>query len=172
MYCEECKVRPATVHLTQIINGQTMQTHLCEQCAAKKGAAMFNLNIEPGFSIPNLLGTLFGNVYNMQGVAAPTAANTVCSNCGMNFERIRQTGKLGCSECYSAFERELEPTLRRVHGNSQHIGKIPKRGGGKVMLKKKIEELKSRLQKAVAREEYEKAAEIRDEIKRLERDME
>lgn len=172
MYCEECKVRPATVHLTQIINGQATQKHLCEQCAAKKGAAMFNLNIEPGFSIPNLLGSFFGNFPNMQDVSAPMAANTTCPNCGMNFERIRQMGKLGCSECYATFERELEPTLRRVHGNSQHIGKIPKRGGSKVMLKKKIEELKSRLQKAVAREEYEKAAEIRDEIKKLEKDME
>lgn len=170
MYCEECKVRPATVHLTQIINGQTMQTHLCEQCAAKKGAAIFN--IDTGFSIPNLLGTLFSNVYNMQGISSPALTTASCSNCGMDFEKIRQTGKLGCSECYSAFEKELEPTLRRVHGNSQHIGKIPRRGGGKVMLKKKIEELKGRLQRAVAREEYEKAAQIRDEIKKLEKEME
>ncbi|MBO8158005.1 UvrB/UvrC motif-containing protein [Thermosyntropha sp.] len=171
MYCDECKIRPATVHLTQIINGQMIQMHLCEQCAAKKGASVFN-SADTGFSIPNLLGTLFSNVYNVQGISSPAVSSVSCPNCGMDFERIRQTGKLGCSECYFTFERELEPTLRRVHGNSQHIGKVPRRGGGKVMLKKKIEELKNRLQRAVAREEYEKAAEIRDEIKRLEKEME
>ena len=68
-----------------------------------------------------------------------------------------------------AFEQELEPSLRRIHGNRQHVGKIPLRGGEKVLWRRQIEGLKQRLQEAVAREEYEEAAEIRDQIKNLEK---
>lgn len=164
MYCEECKQKPAAVHLTQVFNGNIMQSHLCEECAAKKGGFMF----DPGnkFSIPNLLSSIFGAGCS----AAPTPPTELdgCPNCGMTFDDIRQTGKLGCSECYKVFEQELEPTLRRIHGNSQHIGKIPSRGGEKVLLRKQMDNLKTQLQEAVNREEYEKAAGIRDNIKDME----
>lgn len=169
MYCEECKQRPAAVHFTQILNGQKKETHLCEKCAAQKGAVMFNLEGQLG--IPNLLGSFFGSHYNMQGMNANTA-QAVCPNCGMKFIDIRQTGKLGCADCYNAFDRDLEPILRRIHGNNQHIGKIPAREGESVLLKKKIEELKNQLHQAVVSEEYEKAAEIRDAIKELEKQNE
>jgi protein arginine kinase activator len=86
----------------------------------------------------------------------------------MTFNDIRQTGKLGCSNCYQVFAQEMEPTLRRIHGNSQHIGKIPSRGGEKVLMRKQLDSLKTQLQEAVNHEEYEKAAEIRDGIKSLE----
>lgn len=166
MYCDECKKKPATVHLTQMFNGQTTEAHYCEECAAKKGAVIFNMG--SSFSIPNMLASFFG--YNMEGLPAPSAART-CDNCGMNFNDIRQSGKLGCSECYAAFDEQLEPTLRGMHGNSQHIGKVPARGGEKVILKKKVEDMKGRLQQAVAEEDYEKAAQIRDAIKELEKKL-
>lgn len=168
MYCEECKQRPATVHLTQMYNGKKVETHLCETCAAQKGAFMFD--VASNFSIPNLLGSLFGSNFNIPDVKAPLQVG-ICPNCGMNLSDIRNTGRLGCSECYTAFEKELEPTLRRVHGNSQHVGKVPARGGEKVMVKKKIENLKQQLQQAVAAEDYEKAAEIRDTIKDIEKKL-
>ena len=166
MYCEECKQRPATVHLAQMYNGKKVETHLCEVCAAQKGAYMFD--VASNFSIPNLLGSLFGSYNNLHDVKTQIQVGT-CPNCGMNLSDISNTGRLGCSQCYTAFERELEPTLRRVHGNSQHIGKVPARGGEKVMVKKEIDALKYQLQKAIAAEEYEKAAEIRDEIKKNEK---
>ncbi len=169
MYCDECKAKPATVHFTQNIQGKKSETHLCEECAAQKGALLFD--IDNNFSIPNLLGSFLGNNYNMPGIK-PVNSRLSCPNCQMNFSDIRHTGKLGCSECYQAFEQELEPTLRRIHGNSEHIGRIPVRGGEKVLLKKKIDELKHKLQKAVGNEEYEKAAEIRDAIKKMEKDLE
>lgn len=164
MFCEDCKQKPAAVHLTQVFNGNIMQSHLCEECAAKKGGFIF----DPGskFSIPNLLSSIFGSSCSVD--PAPVSQMTTCPNCGMSFYRIRETGKLGCSECYKVYEQELEPTLRRIHGNSQHIGKIPSRGGEKVLLRKEVENLKSKLQEAVSLEEYEKAAEIRDSIKELE----
>lgn len=164
MYCEECKEKPATVHLTQMFNGKKVEIHLCEECAAQKGFQMF----DPGnkLSIPQLLGSFLGSS-TMQEMKAPPEPNT-CPNCGMRFLDIRQTGKLGCSECYTVFERNMEPILRRIHGNSRHIGRIPVRGGEKVLINRQIRKLKSRLQEAVANEEYEKAAEIRDSIKEIE----
>jgi protein arginine kinase activator len=89
----------------------------------------------------------------------------------MVFSDIKQTGKLGCSQCYKAFDTELEPTLRRIHGNSRHVGKIPLRGGQKAFLKKELDQLKSKLQQSVKEEKYEQAAEIRDQIKLLEKQI-
>lgn len=166
MYCEECKLRPATVHLAQMFNGQKIETHLCEQCASQKGAIIFGADNQ--LSISNLLGSFLGGNYSIQEARSP-AQNNSCPNCGIKFFDIRQTGKLGCAQCYMAFEQELEPSLRRIHGNRQHIGKIPLRGGEKVLWRRQIEGLKQRLQEAVAREEYEEAAEIRDQIKNLEK---
>lgn len=168
MYCEECKQRPATVHFTQMYNGKKVEVHLCEACAAQKGAFMFD--VANNFSIPNLLGSLFGSNFNLPDIKTQLPVRT-CPNCGMSLNDIRNTGRLGCSECYAAFEKELEPTLRRVHGNSEHVGKVPARGGKKVMEKKKIETLKQQLQQAVVAEDYEKAAEIRDTIKEIEKKL-
>jgi len=168
MYCEECKQKPATVHLTQMFNGKKIEVHLCEECAAKKGGILFEVDNQ--FSISNLLSSFFGNNYSIQEIT-PDSNISRCSNCGMSFQDISQTGKLGCAECYTVFEKELEPTLRRIHGNSKHIGKIPARGGEKVLIKNKIENLKSQLQKAIASEQYEKAAEIRDSIKDMEKKL-
>lgn len=168
MYCEECKKRPATVHFTSIVNGVKVENYLCEQCASKKSGFVIELNNK--FSIPTLLGSLFGNTYDVQDLNAQSTK--VCPNCGMNFESVCQTGRLGCSECYQVFEQELEPILRRIHGNSQHTGKIPARGGERTMTRKKIDAMKAALQKAVANEEYEKAAEIRDSIKSIEKNLE
>ncbi len=164
MYCEDCKQKPAAVHLTQVFNGNIMQSHLCEECAAKKSGFIFDSGNK--FSIPNLLSSIFGTSCSVD--PAPVSQPATCPNCGMSFYSIRETGKLGCSECYKVYEQELKPTLRRIHGNSQHIGKIPSRGGEKVFLRKEMENLKSKLQEAVSLEEYEKAAEIRDSIKDLE----
>ena len=166
MYCDECKQKPASVHLTQMFNGQKMESHLCETCAAQKGALMFDLGNSLG--IPHLLGSILGNSYDKHFANnSPT-----CPGCGMSFANIKHTGKLGCSECYTTFEHELEPTLRRINGNSQHVGKIPSRGGKQVLLKKRIEELKAQLQQFVSSEQYEEAVAIRDTIKELEKQVE
>ncbi len=168
MLCDDCKEKPATVHLIQVFNGQKQESHLCEECASQKSGLM--LDQGSNFSIPNLLGGMFGSIYNMQGMQ-PLANTAKCPNCGMSFQDIRQVGKLGCSECFKLYEQELEASLRRIHGNSRHIGKIPVRGGHKVLLNKQIEELKNQLQEAVRQEEYEKAAQIRDELKEMERKL-
>lgn len=167
MLCDECKQKTATVHLTQFYNGKKIETHLCDTCAAQKGAMI----MDGQFSIPNLLGSFLGHHFGIQHTAS-SAGTVTCPHCGFTFNDITHTGKLGCAECYREFDEALEPTLRRIHGNSQHIGKVPARSGEKVRLKKQIEALKAKLQEAVAAEKYEEAAEIRDSIKELEKQLE
>ncbi|MGE5370531.1 MAG: UvrB/UvrC motif-containing protein [Solirubrobacterales bacterium] len=170
MYCQECKSRPAAVHLTQVHDGIQSEYHLCTDCAAKKGIAFFNM--EDAFSIPKFLGSFFG-IGSGQG--APEASLTEeirCPNCGMAFDQIGQQGRFGCSDCYTAFQEQIDPILRRIHGNSQHTGKIPQHGGGKYRGRRQIEDLKQQLQAAVVEEQYEKAAELRDSIKLLEKELE
>jgi protein arginine kinase activator len=166
MLCDLCKEKPAAVHLIQVFDGQKIENHLCESCAAQKGGLMYNLSQK--FSLPNLLGGMFGSGYSMQEVQNK-GSQVQCPNCRLTFQDIKQSGKLGCSQCYQVYAKELESSLRRIHGNSQHLGKIPRRGGEKVFLNRQLEELKSRLQEAVRQEEYEKAADIRDELKEMEK---
>lgn len=166
MLCEECQSKSAVVHLIQVFNGQKTESHLCEDCASQKTGLL--LDSAFNISIPNLLGGIFGSTYSFQEVPAPDRPSQ-CPNCGMSFQDIRRLGKLGCSECYQVYAQEMEALLRRIHGNSQHLGKIPVRGGEKVLIHRQIEALKTRLQEAVKEEQYEKAAEIRDSLKGLER---
>jgi protein arginine kinase activator len=169
MYCDECKQKLASVHLTQMFQGQKIEMHLCETCAAKKGALLI-FDQDNNFTIPQLLGSFLGNPYDFQEFQ-PVNNQTVCPNCGMSITNIIQTGKIGCSECYSTFDRELEPTFRRISGNTEHVGKIPNRSGENILLQRKIDELKNRLQQAVSNEQYEQAVEIRDAIKTFEKDL-
>ncbi|MGE5398704.1 MAG: UvrB/UvrC motif-containing protein [Chitinophagales bacterium] len=169
MFCEECKERPAEVHIGQMVNGKKVELHLCGHCAAKKGFSFFSLG--DALSLPKLLGSLFGIGYSPVDPNQQAEMNGRCPNCGTTFSNIGQQGRLGCRECYSTFQNHLEPILRRIHGNSMHIGKIPNRGAGRVKLKRQIEELKEKLQAAVAREEYEVAAQLRDSVKKLEKEL-
>jgi len=164
MLCDHCKEKPASVHLIQVYDGQKIENHLCDSCAAQKGGLMYNLSQK--FSLPNLLGGMFGSAYSIQ--VPSEDARVQCSNCGLTFQDIKQSGKLGCSECYRVYDKQLESSLRRIHGNTQHLGKIPRRGGEKLLLKRRIDQLNDLLQEAVQQENYEKAAEIRDEIKEIE----
>lgn len=169
MYCDECKTKPAGVHITQLFNGKQVELHLCQECAAKKGVAMFNL--ADAMSLPKILGSFFGVGPNVCGPAVYTP-EAMCSNCGTSFDGIGQQGRLGCSHCYDMYQDQMEPILRRIHGNSQHTGKIPQRSAGKIKVKRQIDLLKGDLQNAVAMEQYESAAELRDSIKKLERELE
>jgi len=168
MLCDKCKQRPAKVHMTQIINGDKTETNLCEVCAQEEN------NMGFGFQPKWMLQNIFADLFNqpLEGNQALKINKQVkpveCDGCGFTDIQFSRVGKLGCPKCYEVFENKLDPVLRRVHGNPQHTGKIPKRTGGALGIRKEIEELKRRLQEAVSREEYEIAAEIRDKIRSLE----
>lgn len=153
MLCESCKKREARVHYTGVINGVVEEHHLCEICAA---------------GIQDHIGGKFPLHKLFEGLAI----NTRCPECGLSYEKFKATGKLGCSKCYEAFGDELKGVIKGIHGHTQHRGKMPKRGFPRLKLKKDIEELTRQLEQAIAAEEYEKAAVIRDEIKRVKEQLE
>ncbi|WNS75579.1 UvrB/UvrC motif-containing protein [Bacillus sp. DTU_2020_1000418_1_SI_GHA_SEK_038] len=171
MICQECNQRPATLHFTKIVNGEKAEYHLCEKCAQEKGD-MFMLSGAPGFSIHNLLAGLLNMDTTFQKTKEdPFKPEEIlqCEQCSMTFQQFIKVGRFGCANCYQAFGDQLEPILRRLHsGNSVHNGKIPARIGGSIHLRKSIIELKQSLKDSISKEEFERAAQIRDEIRLLE----
>ena len=168
MECQECHIRPATLHFTKIINGKKMEVHLCEKCAKEKGEVMAGSN---AFSIHNLLSG-FLNFEQLSGQRGDDnfPGDIQCPKCGLTYNEFAKVGKFGCAECYDAFSERLDPVLRKVHaGNTAHTGKIPKRTGKTISIKKKIQSLKEELQRLIEKEEFEKAAIIRDNIRALEK---
>jgi protein arginine kinase activator len=95
-----------------------------------------------------------------------------CPHCGMNYPEFRTRGRLGCPEDYRVFQKGLEPLLEKIHGSTQHIGKIPSNAGKEVARQKTLRKLRHDLDKAVKLEAYEDAASIRDEIRKLEEESE
>jgi len=165
MLCDKCKQRPATVHFTKIINNQKYEQHLCEECSREM--TNFGLVVDPGFSLNKFLANLLNYDSALSGMES--ANKDCCDNCGLTYYQFTQGGKLGCSECYSVFRERLNPLLRRVHGTGLHKGKVPERTGGKLKILKQIEALKNEMSILVVKEEFEKAAEVRDKIKELEK---
>jgi len=164
MFCQECQKRPATVHLTRIANNVKTELHLCSECARDHQELALSMNFEPSFSIHKFLaGLLDGSPFPMETTASPQ-----CPRCGLNFARFGEIGRFGCSECYRTFNDRLDPLIRRVQGNTQHTGKIPRRAGGKLTVEREIDQLKAQLRQAVKEEAYERAAELRDKIRALE----
>ena len=164
MLCDECRKRPATVHITKIENGKKTDFHLCEQCAVSKSP----LAINTSFSINDLLTGILNNAASLP-IKVDFLEDLKCSVCGLNYNHFRETGRFGCSNCYKSFGERLNPLFRRLHGNISHTGKIPVRAGGNMRTVREIEKLKIELSSVIKNEEYEKAAEIRDKIKELER---
>jgi protein arginine kinase activator len=157
MLCDDCGKEIAKVHYKEIKDDKTIEYNLCEKCAVEKG-----LHLSPKkhvFSISNILA----------GMAEEVGSATVkCQGCGLTYAEFRETGRLGCSDCYSAFKEQLRPLLRRIHGSNVHIGKSPRSSEGMLEKIREIEDLKVALRLAVEKEDFEKAAEIRDRIKQLE----
>ncbi len=169
MVCQECQKRPATVHYTKIINGQKSEMHLCEHCASSVSDFVFPLGLDNTFSLNQILAGLM----EMDPVGDKTIRQvkpSQCPNCGLTYGQFRQSGRLGCGECYQAFSTQMVPLLKRIHGSSEHTGKIPERSGSAAQSLRRLEQLRSDLNRAVAREEFEHAAQLRDQIRKLELD--
>ena len=116
MVCESCGDHEAVIHLTEIKNNQMSMTHLCEKCAAAKGVEA--AEGPPKFPLTDFLAQM-GDVSEP---SPPTEAT--CEFCGLTFAQFRETGRLGCPHCYASFEDHLRGLLRRIHGGTQHVGKV------------------------------------------------
>lgn len=161
MLCDICGKNQATVHLTEIIDNQMTELHLCEDCARDKSQQM-----EQQFGLSDLLAGLaeFG-----KPAKEAEAVSVKCPKCGLAYSDFKKLGRLGCGDCYITFKKSLGPLLKRIHGSSQHIGKSPQKVPR--VLKKKIDlqELRNRMQRLIEQEAFEEAAKVRDQIKELER---
>ena len=160
MLCDICHKNGATVHLTEIIDNQITELHLCEECARQKGAQM-----EQHFGLADLLAGLadLGQQFEVMG-----QAGAKCPNCGLTYQDFRRIGRLGCSECYQTFKDSLTVLLKRIHGSTRHLGRTPVKTAAAAQKLSQTDLLRAKLQKAIEAEEFEDAARLRDEIKALE----
>jgi len=161
MFCERCQKNKAALYYKQTINGKTVSWHLCADCA--------NENAHPADAFLNPL-TSFGlltSVFPPQNSALNIKS---CPACGTVFGAIMDSGKAGCGECYTVFRDELLPSISSIHGAKTHTGRVPPDFLVTVSKKRKIEELQAALKRCVAEENYETAAQIRDEIRSLDRE--
>ena len=164
--CQSCGVRPATLHYTQVVNGERTELHICDACAGERGDLGFADFSAAGFNIHSILAGLMHSEAAPQGVKPRHEIR--CPVCGSDYRRFAEGGRLGCGECYSTFAAQLTPLLKRIHGNCSHQGKIPSRGAQTIKARRQIEELRRELRKAVEQERYEAAAEMRDRLRQLE----
>ena len=167
MKCQNCNQNEATAYLRSTVNGKTTELHLCAECAKKLGVD--SVESLGAFSPMDIFGSLFSGVTPLIGKAASLKR---CPDCGSSFEEIASTGKAGCPQCYTVFREEFLPTLRRIHGNAKHMGKLPSSAGDQIKTQRELENLKDQLRRAVDAQEYEKAAEYRDRIKEIEKQQE
>jgi len=161
LLCQICKKREATIHFTNVENNKVYEIHLCAQCAKEKG---FEKLKKSNFAMSDIIAELLNST--ARRVDEKLNPNT-CPNCGTTFLQFKKSGRLGCSECYSFFNRQLIPLLRGIHGNTRHVGKVPKKYKTKVNKQRRVLELEEELARAIELEEYERAAQIRDEIRSL-----
>lgn len=179
MLCDNCGKREANVRYSENINGRKKELHLCEKCSQKLGIGNMDFNMPIDFS------SFFGELLEDFGTTEfmplfNDVKNLKCENCGYTFEDIVNTGRLGCGNCYNVFEERLDPIIKKIQGSSIHIGRIGKMLDtqiGKKFDKNKednnnkdiseLDKLQNSLKQAIKEERYEDAANIRDEIKKL-----
>lgn len=169
MMCQRCGIRPATVHKVRIENGVKTELHLCEPCARETGELQMT-EMPFGATFEELMKSFFDLPFMEKGPGqeAPVRTATRCPNCGLVWSDFKRLGQLGCSQCYDTFERELRPVLKRLHGATEHTGKRPREHGESVR-RRELARLREELQEAIASEQYERAAQIRDRIRELEK---
>lgn len=158
MLCEDCGKRTATLVYTEVIGDKVREYHLCEECAQKRGLG------KPKSSWAELL---LGMAKGLSSEHKKEEERLSCT-CGLTFTEFRRGGKLGCVNCYSTFSEKLKPLLQRIHGATKHVGKIATKDEDYLKIKREIIKLEEQLRRAVAKEDFEAAAKLRDRIKEYE----
>ncbi len=156
MLCEECGQNQASVVITVLVNGETATRHLCKGCVSK-----IQNSIQQG-DIQGFLSSLMSSINQQE-----KAPQLTCSRCHLTYEEFQNTGKLGCAQCYEDFREQLKPLLSRIHGRTQHAGRMPLFNAQVQEKKKMIASLRSRMDQAVSAENFEEAAVLRDQLRQL-----
>lgn len=164
MKCQKCE-KPATFHITDLTGDELLALHLCPDCAK----LYLQAEESPPEDAPVVTGLL-----NKQLKLEQTAEDLQeldarqCPVCGISFYEFRQAGRLGCPHDYVFFSNELEPLLVNVHGDNRHVGKQPQHGSDDMESQTELIRLRRQMKEVVEQEDYEKATELRDQIRKLE----
>lgn len=166
MLCQLCKKNKATVRIVKIVGDDKTELNICSECAnsiLRDPISYLSFN---KYSIKNVLDGLLSTSFKYVDRKNITSLspNQSCPNCGHTYREFIETGKLGCSQCYECFREELTPLLTKLHGHSRHVGIVPSAYQERYSRLKKIKEIKDELQQAIRKEEYERAALLRDKI--------
>ena len=162
MKCQKCNLRDATTHVTQVINGNKTEMYLCRECA-EENQDFFSF--KSGFDTE--FDNLFSGFWGGQPKISSAAPSAKCDLCGMTQAQFIKTGKPGCSNCYTVFQDLLLRPLKQIHGSTRHTGKIPARAGKSIKTADRIEQLQTKLNRAVMEQNFEEAAKLRDKINEL-----
>ena len=170
MKCENCKKNDATIHFTQVKDGKVVSYNLCQECAEKFGmkGAKFDSKQQPAFT-PDDKSDVLSELLQSKG----PDENDKCSACHSTLDDIKTSGRMGCGQCYFTFENQIDVLLRRIQASSFHVGKRTSKLDDRVYSDQvTIRKLKKELTDAVKKENYEKAARLRDEIISIEKRLE
>ncbi len=162
MICKKCQQRQATIHSLELVEGQWMELHLCEECA---------FGAQPQESAQAKI-QIIGKIIAQVGAARDAVeSDTTCPGCGMTLERFRELRRLGCARCYRTFRSLVEETLESVHEDRVHRGKVPERPANAPPSPMRIRRLQEKLARAIDDERFEEAALFRDEIRKLQEQL-
>ena len=158
MKCHLCG-QPATVHLTEIVNGKKKEKHFCPECAQKQEVLkqqQLNINAIVQSYMPHV------------GGAAEELSRLTCPSCGIKYMEFKAAGRCGCPLDYQVFREPLLPLLERIHRGCKHVGKVPPHASMHAAVQTELRDLRQQLRTAVEQEAYEEAARLRDLIRQKE----
>jgi protein arginine kinase activator len=164
--CQGCGTEPARNHYKRWENNRETELWLCDSCAEKRG-----LIVAGGVEQGDLAQTLNAMLQDMEGLNEGSVGNVQCPQCGLRYSSFRENGRLGCPQCYEAFEQQLKPLLRRVHGALRHTGKSPAIDDEHAARRRELRELQELMEQAVVRDDFEEAARLRDRIRELKAEL-
>jgi protein arginine kinase activator len=159
--CDVCQKNEASITITRVNkDGKSTEMHLCSKCAMQKGIGETG---KTQLSVIEILAELKDKIKDED-------RKLVCPKCGISYADFKRLGRLGCETCYETFSERLLPLIKRIHGSNKHIGRKPTEGRKDAKIKFEVKKLRDDLKHAITAEDYEKAARIRDRIRKTEVD--
>lgn len=188
MLCERCKIREANIQYTEVIGGVKKEHHFCSQCAKELDFGPYSAIFDGEFPLGKLLSGLLGISEEQK---ESSTSQIVCPTCGTSYDEFVKDSRFGCPDCYSVFDLLMSDNIKQLQGSEKHRGKQPKNrqvrmaeltgevpdilaGKAEPVVNDPAEQirvLEAKLKEAVRSEEYEAAAQYRDQIRALKEGM-
>ena len=157
--CDLCGKGEATMKVSQLDkDGAVTEIAVCAECARQRGFA----------EVEQLKAGVAEIIADLKTRVDAGDAKLVCPNCGLSYAEFKRQGRLGCADCYVSFHDELIPLIRRIHDAVQHVGRTASGGRKQAQVKMNVQKLREALSGAIQAEDYEKAAALRDQLKKTE----